>query len=184
MEIAKIAQAIDTFYGEYDRYPTSDEGLAVLVEKSDKFADGLLNKMPLDPWKHPYEYNYPGQNAPYELMGFVAATVTVQLSGRLSQAALGQAVSQWEFTDAQLRLRARQKGRPVTLHLELGSNRLECALDPDDDAARTVRTLGRGVKLMKFRSATREVTYGPLAIEFTDRGSSETYVVELEGRQG
>jgi len=118
------------------------------------------------------------------LMGFVAATVTVQLSGRLSQAALGQAVSQWEFTDAQLRLRARQKGRPVTLHLELGSNRLECALDPDDDAARTVRTLGRGVKLMKFRSATREVTYGPLAIEFTDRGSSETYVVELEGRQG
>jgi len=72
MEIAKIAQAIDTFYGEYDRYPTSDEGLAVLVEKSDKFADGLLNKMPLDPWKHPYEYNYPGQNAPYELICFGA----------------------------------------------------------------------------------------------------------------
>ncbi len=118
------------------------------------------------------------------LMGFVAATVTVQLSDRLSQAALGQAVSQWEFSDAQLRLRARQKGRPVTLHIELGTNRLECALNPDDDAARTVRTLGRGVKLMKFRSATREVTYGRLAIEFTGRGSTETYVVELESRQG
>ena len=72
MEIAKIAQAIDTFYGEYDRYPTSDEGLAVLVEKSDKFPDGLLNKMPLDPWKHSYEYIYPGQDAPYELISFGA----------------------------------------------------------------------------------------------------------------
>jgi type II secretory pathway pseudopilin PulG len=118
------------------------------------------------------------------LLGFVAATVTVRLSGRLNQAALSQAVSQWEFTDAQLRLRARRKGRPVTLHLEVGSNRVECAFDPDDDSARTVRTLGRGVQLTKFRSATREVTYGRMDIEYTDRGSTETYVVELEGRQG
>jgi general secretion pathway protein G len=72
MEIAKIAQAIDTFYGEYDRYPTTDEGLAALVQKTDKFPDGLLNKMPLDPWKHSYEYIYPGQNAPYQLICFGA----------------------------------------------------------------------------------------------------------------
>lgn len=72
MEIAKISQAIDTFYGEFDRYPTSDEGLTVLVEKSDKFPDGLLNKMPIDPWKHSYEYIYPGQNAPYELVCYGA----------------------------------------------------------------------------------------------------------------
>jgi general secretion pathway protein G len=72
MEIAKIAQAIDTFYGEFDRYPTSDEGIAVLVEKSDVFPDGLLNKMPLDPWKHAYEYVYPGQNAPYEIVSYGA----------------------------------------------------------------------------------------------------------------
>jgi prepilin-type N-terminal cleavage/methylation domain-containing protein len=118
------------------------------------------------------------------LLGFVAATVTVQLSGRLSQAALGQAVSQWEFTDAELRLRARRKGRPVTLHLEIGSNSVECALDPDDDSARTVRSLGRGVKLTKYCSATRTITYGPLEIAFRDRGTSETYVVELTGKQG
>jgi general secretion pathway protein G len=72
MEIAKISQAIDTFYGEFDRYPSSDEGIAVLVEKSDKFPDGLLNKMPLDPWKHAYEYVYPGQNGPYELVSYGA----------------------------------------------------------------------------------------------------------------
>jgi general secretion pathway protein G len=72
MEIAKIAQAIDTFYGQFDRYPTSDEGLEVLVEKSDAFPDGLLNKMPVDPWKHAYEYVYPGQNGPYELVSYGA----------------------------------------------------------------------------------------------------------------
>ena len=72
MEIAKIAQAIDTFYGQFDRYPSSDEGIAVLVEKSTAFSDGLLNKMPLDPWKHPYEYHYPGRDAPYEVISYGA----------------------------------------------------------------------------------------------------------------
>ena len=72
MEIAKIAQAIDTFYGQFDRYPSSDEGIAVLVEKSTAFSDGLLNKMPRDPWKHAYEYHYPGRDAPYEVISYGA----------------------------------------------------------------------------------------------------------------
>ena len=118
------------------------------------------------------------------LLGFVAATVTVKLSGRLSQAALGQAVSQWQFTDAQMRQRARQKGRPLSLHVEIGTNRLECGFDPDDEAARTIRTLGRGVKLTKFRSVTRDVQFGPLVIDYTDRGNTETFVLELQGSQG
>jgi general secretion pathway protein G len=72
MEMAKIAQAIDTFYGQFDRYPTSDEGLEALVEKSDAFPDGLLNKMPVDPWGRAYEYIHPGRNAPYELVCYGA----------------------------------------------------------------------------------------------------------------
>lgn len=72
MEIAKISQAIDTFYGHFDRYPSSDEGLTVLVEKTSAFPDGLLNKMPLDPWKHAYEYHYPGRDAPYEVISYGA----------------------------------------------------------------------------------------------------------------
>jgi general secretion pathway protein G len=72
MEIAKLAQAIDTFYGHFDRYPTNDEGINVLVEKSDVFPDGLLNKIPVDPWNHSYEYTYPGRNSSYELVSYGA----------------------------------------------------------------------------------------------------------------
>jgi general secretion pathway protein G len=72
LEIAKIAQAIDTFYSQYDRYPTNDEGLAILAAKSKEFPDGLLNKTPVDPWGQTYQYNQPGRNAPYEVICYGA----------------------------------------------------------------------------------------------------------------
>jgi type II secretory pathway pseudopilin PulG len=118
------------------------------------------------------------------VLGFVAATVTMRLGGRLGHAALAQSVSQWKFTDSQLRTRAARKGRSIALHLEVGSNQLELALDPEDDGARTVRSLGRGVTLTRYRSATREITYGPIAIDYSSEGTTETYAVELTGSQG
>jgi len=72
MEIAKICQALDTYYSQYDRYPTSEEGIEVLVEPSDAFPDGLLNKLPKDPWGHAYEYHFPGRDAPYEVICYGA----------------------------------------------------------------------------------------------------------------
>src|SRR5579872_7562448 len=50
LEISKICQALETFYGHFDHYPTAEEGIAALATKSDAFPDGLLNKVPLDPW--------------------------------------------------------------------------------------------------------------------------------------
>lgn len=67
-EIARIVQALDTFYATADRYPTSDEGLEVLATPSAAMTDGILNKVPVDPWKHPYQYNSPGRNGPYEVI--------------------------------------------------------------------------------------------------------------------
>ena len=72
MEIAKICEALATFYTEYDRYPNSEEGLEILVEKSDAFPDGLLNKLPKDPWGSPYEYMQPGTDGPYDVSCFGA----------------------------------------------------------------------------------------------------------------
>ena len=72
LEIAKMAQAIDTFYGHFDRYPTNEEGISVLTQKSDAFPDGLLNKLPRDPWGHAYEYSYPGRNGPYDVICYGA----------------------------------------------------------------------------------------------------------------
>jgi len=72
LEISKICEALDTFYAVYDRYPTNDEGLEVLAEPSEKFEDGLLNKVPLDPWSNPYEYVHPARDAAYEVISYGA----------------------------------------------------------------------------------------------------------------
>ena len=49
-------------------YPSSDEGLQALLtappSKADKWQGPYLEvqggKLPLDPWKNPYQYRYPG----------------------------------------------------------------------------------------------------------------------------
>jgi general secretion pathway protein G len=71
-EIATICTALDTYYTHYDRYPESDAGLASLVEKTDEFPDGLLNKIPKDPWGSPYQYNNPGRETAYEVVCYGA----------------------------------------------------------------------------------------------------------------
>ena len=70
MEISKMVTALDTFYTQYDRYPTTSEGIRVLVDPSEKFPEGLLSKLPKDPWNVEYEYFSPAANAPYEIICF------------------------------------------------------------------------------------------------------------------
>lgn len=72
MEISKICQSLDTYYAEFDRYPTTDEGLEVLEEPSEEFPDGLLTRLPNDPWKHSYEYLNPGRETAYEVISYGA----------------------------------------------------------------------------------------------------------------
>ncbi|QDT07413.1 Type II secretion system protein G precursor [Rubripirellula lacrimiformis] len=67
MEISKICQALETFYTTYDRYPKNQEGLPVLSQPSDEFAEGILTFVPSDPWGHPYEYVSPGKTKPYDV---------------------------------------------------------------------------------------------------------------------
>ena len=71
-EIAKIVQALETYYAEYDRYPTSDEGLEALTTPSDEFTDGLLTQLPSDPWGNAYEYLNPGRDTAFEVISYGA----------------------------------------------------------------------------------------------------------------
>lgn len=71
-EIATICTALDTYYTQHDRYPETDTGLAALVEKTDEFPDGLLNKVPKDPWGNPYHYANPGRESAYEVVCYGA----------------------------------------------------------------------------------------------------------------
>jgi general secretion pathway protein G len=72
MEIAKICQALDTYYSVHNKYPGNDQGLEVLAEPSEQFVDGLLNKVPRDPWGNAYEYHQPGRKGPYEVVCYGA----------------------------------------------------------------------------------------------------------------
>jgi len=71
-EIANIVKAIETFYADQGRYPTTDEGLEILAEGTDTWPDGFLNKVPRDPWKNAYEYISPGTREPYEVISLGA----------------------------------------------------------------------------------------------------------------
>jgi general secretion pathway protein G len=72
VEISKMMQALDTFYANFDRYPSSEEGLNVLAAHTEDFPEGILNVVPKDPWKHSYEYRSPGVSTPYEIICFGA----------------------------------------------------------------------------------------------------------------
>ncbi|MEM9587058.1 MAG: type II secretion system major pseudopilin GspG [Planctomycetota bacterium] len=67
-EIANIVKALESFYASQGRYPTTDEGIEVLAQRSEAWPEPFLNKLPKDPWKNPYEYISPGASEPYEVI--------------------------------------------------------------------------------------------------------------------
>lgn len=67
-EIRTITNAVESFYADQSRYPTNEEGIAILVKGTVNYPDGFIKKVPLDPWGHPYEYNSPGSKTPFEII--------------------------------------------------------------------------------------------------------------------
>jgi len=71
-EIATMVSAMESFYADQSRYPSNDEGIAILVDGTPSFPDGFIKKVPLDPWDHPYEYISPAANTPFEIVSLGA----------------------------------------------------------------------------------------------------------------
>lgn len=67
-DLATISQALDSFWAEYSRYPSNEEGLAALTQGTPQMPEPLLKSIPVDPWGHPYQYVSPGPNGPYEAL--------------------------------------------------------------------------------------------------------------------
>jgi general secretion pathway protein G len=68
-QIQMLKGALGTLYLDIGRYPTDQEGLAILTappsdEKVKPFWKGPYpdGPVPLDPWNHPYQYSTPGSN--------------------------------------------------------------------------------------------------------------------------
>lgn len=59
-DLAKIAEAVDTYKVLRGRYPTTEEGLGVLVKEGFLRANNDKGSL-TDPWGKEYVYLYPGQ---------------------------------------------------------------------------------------------------------------------------
>jgi general secretion pathway protein G len=73
IQIQSFASALDLFYLDAGRYPTSAEGLAVLVRPTAGITawNGPYLKggiVPTDPWGKPYVYRSPGEHGAYDVV--------------------------------------------------------------------------------------------------------------------
>ena len=75
-QIKNFLTALDTFFVDNGRFPTTQEGLTVLTSKSTEFKNWngpyLKEALPEDPWGNPYHYRSPGQHGDYEIITYGA----------------------------------------------------------------------------------------------------------------
>lgn len=72
LQIEAFSSALDLFYLDTGRYPTTAEGLGALVKRPasvEGWGGPYLkqNTVPADPWGRPYEYRVPGRSSPYAI---------------------------------------------------------------------------------------------------------------------
>lgn len=70
-QIEALSKALDQYRIDVGRYPTSEQGLAALMEQPEgaKNWQGpyLKKAVPNDPWDHSYEYKAPGEHGEFDL---------------------------------------------------------------------------------------------------------------------
>jgi general secretion pathway protein G len=77
IQLQSFGSALDLFFLDAGRYPSSSEGLGALMQRTSgvgawngPYLKG--NTLPNDPWNHPYIYRSPGQHGPYEIISYGA----------------------------------------------------------------------------------------------------------------
>jgi general secretion pathway protein G len=77
IQIVSLGSALDLFFLDSGRYPTTSEGLSALVQRPGSIAswNGPYLKgglVPADPWGHPYLYRAPGEHGAYDIVSYGA----------------------------------------------------------------------------------------------------------------
>jgi general secretion pathway protein G len=75
IQLQSFVTALDLFYLDAGRYPSSAEGLSALVRQTPGVAawNGPYLKggnVPNDPWNHGYVYRSPGEHGPYDIVSY------------------------------------------------------------------------------------------------------------------
>ncbi|MBK6005314.1 type II secretion system major pseudopilin GspG [Ramlibacter ginsenosidimutans] len=76
-DVNNLMQALKLYKLDNQRYPTSEQGLQSLVTKptappTPPNWKPYLDKLPTDPWGHPYQYLNPGVKGEVDVMSFGA----------------------------------------------------------------------------------------------------------------
>lgn len=72
LQIEELASALDMYRLDVGRYPSTEEGLAALIEAPNtaKVWNGPYlrkKKVPADPWNNPYHYVSPGEHGKFDI---------------------------------------------------------------------------------------------------------------------
>jgi general secretion pathway protein G len=75
IQVESLGSALDLFFLDNGRYPTSSEGLAALVRRPGNIAtwNGPYLKggvVPVDPWGNAYVYRSPGERGAYDIVSY------------------------------------------------------------------------------------------------------------------
>ena len=75
IQLQSFASALDLFYLDAGRFPSTSEGLGALVQRTPGIAawNGPYLKggnLPNDPWSHAYVYRSPGERGPYAIVSY------------------------------------------------------------------------------------------------------------------
>src|SRR6201987_5282871 len=75
IQLQSFASALDLFYLDAGRFPSTAEGLTALVRQTPGVAawNGPYLKggnVPNDPWNHTYVYRSPGEHGPYDIVSY------------------------------------------------------------------------------------------------------------------
>jgi general secretion pathway protein G len=75
IQIESFSSALDLYYLDAGRYPSSSEGLGALAQRPGGAAswNGPYLKggiVPNDPWGHVYVYRSPGEHGPYDITSY------------------------------------------------------------------------------------------------------------------
>ncbi len=76
-QIELLSTALDVYKLDTGKYPTQDAGLEALINKSDEAKNWKgpylkKEKIPKDPWRSEYIYNFPGEHGDYDIISYGA----------------------------------------------------------------------------------------------------------------
>jgi len=73
-QLDSLSKAVETFRLDVGRYPSPGEGLSALSVRPDNAAGWngpyLKKSVPLDPWQHPFIYQFPAANGEFNVLSY------------------------------------------------------------------------------------------------------------------